>query len=137
MERPIVHDPIFLQRVSTAADKSDFSIAADLADTLRAHQDHCAGLAANMIGASKCILAVFDGTEIIVMLNPEIIKHSARQYKTKEGCLSLPGERPVERYESIEVRYRDVSFRKRRRKFTGITAQAIQHEIYHFSGKLI
>ena len=90
-----------------------------------------------MIGESKCILAVFDGAEIIVMLNPEIIKHSARQYKTEEGCLSLPGERPVGRYEIIEVRYRDMSFHKQRRQFTGITAQAIQHEMDHFTGKLI
>ena len=137
MERPIIHDPIFLQRVSVAADKGDLGIARDLSDTLLAHREHCAGLAANMIGESKCILAVFDGAEIIVMLNPEIIKYSARQYKTEEGCLSLPGERPVGRYEIIEVRYRDMSFHKQRRQFTGITAQAIQHEMDHFTGKLI
>lgn len=137
MERSIIHDPIFLQRPSEQADKADLGIAADLADTLRAHQDHCAGLTANMIGESKCILAVFDGPEIVVMLNPEMVKHSARRYKTEEGCLSLPGERPVERYESIEIRYRDENFHKQRRKFTGITAQAIQHEMDHFAGKLV
>ena len=137
MERPIIHDPIFLQRASEQAGKADLGTAVDLADTLRAHREHCVGLAANMIGESRCILAVFDGQEIITMLNPEIAKHSARRYQTEEGCLSLPGERSVERYESIEVRYRDETFHKQRRKFTGITAQAIQHEMDHFMGKLI
>ena len=137
MVRPIIHDPIFLQRTSEKAMKEDVEVARDLADTLRAHIDHCAGLAANMIGVNKCILAVADGKEIIVMLNPELMKHSLKSYRTEEGCLSLIGARHVERYESIEVRYRDETFHKQRRKFRGITAQAIQHEMDHFRGRLI
>ncbi|MCI5567928.1 MAG: peptide deformylase, partial [Veillonellaceae bacterium] len=74
---------------------------------------------------------------IIVMLNPELMKHSLKSYRTEEGCLSLIGTRHVERYESVEVRYRDETFRKQRRKFCGITAQAIQHEMDHFLGHLI
>ena len=107
MIRPIIPDPIFLQRPSEKATKEDVEVAHDLADTLRAHIDHCAGLEANMIGVNKCILAVADGKEIIVMLNPELMKHSLKSYRTEEGCLSLIGTRHVERYESIEVRYRD------------------------------
>ena len=78
MVRPIIHDPIFLQRPSEKAMKEDVEVARDLADTLRAHIDHCAGLAANMIGVNKCILAVADGKDIIVMLNPELMKHSLK-----------------------------------------------------------
>ena len=137
MQHPILHDPIFLQRPSRPATKDDLAIARDLADTLSAHADHCVGLAANMIGESVRILAVLDGSHVRVLVNPEIIKHSARRYKTEEGCLSLEGVRPTERYESIEVRYRDEAFRKQRGKFSGLVAEAIQHEMDHFEGKLI
>lgn len=137
MVKEIIRDIIFLQRPSAKAVPDDRQIVIDLADTLRAHQDHCAGLAANMIGESKCILAVAEGNEIIVMQNPEIIKHSAKRYQTEEGCLSLDGTRPVERYSTIDVKYRDLNWKKQRRKFTGITAEAIQHEMDHFAGRLI
>ena len=137
MQKTILHDPIFLQRPSRSATKDDLAIARDLADTLSAHADHCIGLAANMIGESVRILAVLDGSRVRVLVNPEIIKHSARRYKTEERCLSLEGVRPTERYESIEVRYRDEAFRKQRGKFSGLVAEAIQHEMDHFEGKLI
>ena len=61
MQKPILHDPIFLSRPSRPATKDDLAVARDLADTLSAHADHCVGLAANMIGESVCILAVLDG----------------------------------------------------------------------------
>ena len=137
MIQPILHDPIFLSCPSRPATKDDLAIARDLADTLRAHAGHCIGLAANMIGESVRILAVLDGSRVRVLVNPEIIKHSARMYEAEEGCLSLPGTRPVKRYESIEVRYRDEAFRKQRGKFSGLVAEAIQHEMDHFEGTLI
>ena len=137
MQHPILHDPIFLSLPSRPATKSDLPLARDLADTLAAHAEHCAGLAANMIGASVCILAVLDGAKPLVMMNPEIVKHSAKMYRTEEGCLSLAGVREVLRYESITVRYRDAQFRKQRSTFSGIVAEAIQHEMDHFAGRLV
>ena len=137
MTSPILHDPVFLSIPSRPATKDDFPIARDLVDTLVAHADHCAGLAANMIGASVCILAVLDGMRPLVMMNPEIVKHSAKTYRTEEGCLSLAGVRPVERYASITVRWRDEHFRKQRGTFSGLVAEAIQHEMDHFAGRLI
>ena len=94
MKRDIIKDIIFLQRKSEpacAGCAEDMAAARDLYDTLAAHQDHCAGLAANMIGVSKRILAVVSGDKIIVMLNPKINKKSGRTYTTEEGCLSLSG----------------------------------------------
>jgi len=137
MTHPILHDPIFLSIPSRPATKDDFPIARDLVDTLVALSDHCAGLAANMIGESVCILAVMDGARPLVMMNPEIVKHSAKTYRTEEGCLSLAGVRPVERYASITVRWRDEHFRKQRGTFSGLTAEAIQHEMDHFAGRLV
>lgn len=137
MIREIVKDQFFLQLPAQAATREDGQIGQDLLDTLMAHRDHCVGLAANMIGFAKTILAVADGRKFLVMYNPVIVSHSPKPYETMEGCLSLPGERPVTRYERIEVQYEDQHFKKKRQKFSGLTAQAIQHEMDHFMGKLV
>ena len=137
MIREIVKDQEFLQQPSTAATTEDRESGQDLLDTLIAHKDHCAGLAANMIGVSKTILAVVFRNRFVLMYNPVITGHSAASFEAREGCLSLPGEQPVKRYEQIEVEYLDADFRKKRRVFTGPTAQAVQHEMDHFTGKLI
>ena len=136
MVRPIIHDVLFLGRKSTDADASDLQTAQDLLDTLRAHADDCVGLAANMIGVNKRIIAFVDGMERTVMLNPEIIRQSDA-YKTEEGCLSLSGVRQTTRYRSIKVRYQNMEMQTRLKTYTGYTAQIIQHEVDHCNGVLI
>ena len=137
MVREIVRDVIFLGQKSEPAAKEDMAIASDLLDTLKAHAHHCVGMAANMIGETKRIIAVKSGDTYLVMLNPEIVKKSAKEFKTSEGCLSLDGERNTIRHDWIEVKYRDMDFKKARQKFSGFTAQIIQHEIDHLNGILI
>lgn len=137
MVRPIVHDIMFLSRKSAPANRSDLQTAQDLADTLRAHSHECVGMAANMIGVSKRIIAVAAGPGILVMINPVITAYSKEQYETEEGCLSLTGVRKTKRYESVTVEYCDMQLQKRRGTFTGFTAQIIQHEIDHCSGIII
>lgn len=137
MVRPIVHDIMFLSRKSAPANRSDLQTAQDLADTLRAHSHECVGMAANMIGVSKRIIAVAAGPGILVMINPVITAHSKEQYETEEGCLSLTGVRKTKRYESVTVEYCDMQLQKRRGTFTDFTAQIIQHEIDHCSGIII
>ncbi len=137
MVREIVRDEFFLGQKSEPAVKEDLPIAVDLMDTLEAHAHHCVGLAANMIGEQKRIIAVRIGKSNLAMVNPEIVKKSPRQYKVSEGCLSLSGERETTRFDWIEVKYRDMDFKKQRNKFSGFTAQIIQHEIDHCNGILI
>jgi peptide deformylase len=137
MIRDIVHDILFLQRKAVPAVREDVAVALDLLDTLQAHEAHCVGLAANMIGVAKCIIAINDSGHKLAMLNPAIVKHSAQRYQTREGCLSLAGERETERYASIEVTYRDLGFKKHRQRFAGFTAEIIQHELDHCQGILI
>ena len=137
MVRDIVKDTIFLSQKSQPAVLADLPLAQDLLDTLAAHQEHSVGLAANMIGIIKCIIAIQAGPLRLAMLNPVISKTSAKSYETDEGCLSLPGTRKALRYESIEVRYRDLAFKKQKQKFSGLTAEIIQHEIDHCKGILI
>ena len=136
MIREIMKDPVFLAQKSVPAVESDLSVAQDLLDTLEAHKDGCVGMAANMIGVAKRIIAFdCDGT-YMVMLNPEIVKQ-AQPYETEEGCLSLPGIRKTKRWRSIKVRYQNTDFSVRFKTFTGWTAQIIQHEIDHCNGILI
>ena len=136
MIQPIMKDPIFLAQKSAPATKEDLPVAQDLMDTLTAHKDGCVGMAANMIGVSKRIIAFDNEGKYMVMFNPEIVKRS-EPYEAEEGCLSLPGTRKTKRYRSIKVRYQNGQLQTRFKTFTGWTAQIIQHEIDHCNGVLI
>lgn len=136
MVQPIMKDEAFLRLPSTAATPEDLQTAQDLLDTLTANADHCVGMAANMIGVSKRIIAVNDDGDYRVLFNPEIIKWSD-DFETEEGCLSLPGMRKTKRYKSIKLRYQNEQFQERFKTFKGWTAQIIQHEIDHCNGVII
>jgi len=137
MVRPIVKDIFQLQRKSVPATAADLPIALDLMDTLAANADHCVGMAANMIGEHKRIIAISTGIFPLAMLNPVIVSHSEESYGAEEGCLSLSGTRTTRRWESIEVSYLDMGMKEKRQKFSGFVAQIIQHEIDHCDGILI
>lgn len=136
MIRTIVKDIFFLSKKSEAATAKDKQIGKDLLDTLEANADKCVGLAANMIGFNKKIIAVNMGKYNMVMFNPVIVKKS-QPYETEEGCLSLTGVRPVLRYQNITVIYQDGKLRKKQESFSGFTAQIIQHECDHLEGIII
>ena len=137
MVKEIVRDLIFLGQKAETATKEDIPIARDLLDTLAAHRERCVGMAANMIGERKAIIAVAEGNALTAMLNPVIVKKSPRTYKALEGCLSISGEREAERHEWIEVKYRNIDWNKEKRKIMGIEAEIVQHEMDHLEGKLI
>ena len=132
----IIHDQLFLNQKSTSANRADLKIAEDLRDTLLANRDKAAGLAANMIGKNKRIIAFYVGPLPLVMLNPRIIRRSG-EYLTSEGCLSLNGERKTKRYKTITVTYQNISLETKTQEFTGFIAEVIQHEIDHCEGILI
>ncbi len=135
MVREIVRDRVFLSMKSDTADEKDLPAAQDLLDTLRAHADGCIGMAGNMIGVRKCMLAVGQPFPQL-MLNPEIVQCSG-PYEAEEGCLSLDGTRRVLRFRTVEVRYQDIRWQWHRKTYSGIIAEAIQHEIDHMKGILI
>ena len=136
MVREIMKDPIFLSLKSAPATKDDLNVGRDLLDTLAAHREGCVGMAANMIGVSKRIIAFDNEGTYMVMFNPEIVKCSDR-YEAEEGCLSLTGTRNTKRWKSIKVQYQNEQFQTRFKTFTGWTAQIIQHEIDHCNGIII
>ena len=134
---PLVHDPLLLARKSSPATKDDLETARDLLDTLVSHKEACVGMAANMIGITKRIIAFDCEGTYMVMLNPEILS-SSDEYDTEESCLSLlGGPRKTKRFQKIKVRWQTEALQTRIKTFTGWTAQIIQHEIDHCNGILI
>ena len=137
MVKELIHDPILLSIKSEVATKEDLQAAQDLLDTLTAHKDGCVGMAANMIGVHKRIIAFDNDGTYMVMFNPEIIKKSD-PYDTEEGCLSLlGGPRKCKRYKTIKVQWQTAEFQTRIKTFTDFPAQIIQHEVDHCDGVLI
>ena len=136
MVKKIIKD-IFIFRKAEPATKDDLQVAIDLADTLQANADICVGMAANMIGVNKRIIAFFVGPMVMTMINPIIVKKSKETYEVDEGCLSLSGTRNTVRYQEIEVEYLDMNFKKQRQAYSGFPAQIIQHEIDHCDGVVI
>lgn len=136
MIREICKDIIFLAQKAEPATPDDLPVAADLLETLEYHKDGCVGMAANMIGVNKRIIAFDNDGEYIVMFNPEILRKTG-PYDTEEGCLSLTGVRPVKRWKTIKVKWQNEKFQLRIKNFTGWTAEIIQHEIDHCEGIII
>jgi len=136
MVKTIVKDPLFLALKSEPATEADRQVVTDLLDTLRANLEHCVGMAANMIGVRKRIIVVAAGPFLFALINPVITKKTGA-FQTKESCLSLEGERFCTRYKEIEVDYLDQNFKKQHGKYSGWTAQIIQHEVDHCDGIVI
>lgn len=136
MVREIMKDEAFLAEASEKATAEDTEIARDLLETLEAHKAGCVGMAANMIGVRRRIIAFDNEGSYMVMFNPEIVKKSGA-YEAEEGCLSLTGTRKTRRWQSIKVQYQNEKMQIRLKTFTGWTAQIIQHEIDHCNGIII
>ena len=105
MIRPIVTDVLFLARKADPACAADASIADDLLDTLKAHEDGCVGMAANMIGETKAIIVFDDDGTLREMFNPVILSGKG-PYPAQEGCLSLTGQRPARAVVDVQFKFR-------------------------------
>ena len=136
MIREICRDETFLAQKAAPATADDLATAQDLLDTLTAHKDGCVGMAANMIGVCKRIIAFDNEGTYMVMFNPVIIRQSG-PYEAQEGCLSLTGVRKTKRFQTVKVQWQNEQFQTRLKTFTGWTAEIIQHEIDHCDGILI
>ena len=136
MIREICRDTFFLARKAAPATADDLAAAQDLLDTLIAHRDGCVGMAANMIGICRSIIAFDNEGSYEVMFNPVIVRKSGA-YEAEEGCLSLVGRRKTTRFQTIKVQWQNEKFQTRLKTFTGWTAQIIQHEIDHCDGIII
>ena len=108
----------------------------DMLDTM--YEANGVGLAAVQVGILKRIVVIdVTGEDPVIMINPKIITKN-KPFMTTEGCLSLAGEpKETRRYFEIEVEYLDREFKPQKQKYSGWSAQIIQHEIDHCNGVLI
>ena len=136
MIREICRDETFLAQKAAPATADDLATAQNLLDTLTAHKDGCVGMAANMIGVCKRIIAFDNEGTYMVMFNPVIVRQSG-PYEAQEGCLSLTGVRKTKQFQTIKVQWQNEQFQTRLKTFTDWTAEIIQHEIDHCEGILI
>ena len=136
MIREICRDETFLAQKAAPATADDLATAQNLLDTLTAHKDGCVGMAANMIGVCKRIIAFDNEGTYMVMFNPVIVRQSG-PYEAQEGCLSLTGVRKTKRFQTIKVQWQNEQVQTRLKTFTDWTAEIIQHEIDHCEGILI
>jgi peptide deformylase len=118
-------------------DKKEISqIFDDLIDTLS--ETGGLGLAAPQIDIRKRLFIMVYGNQYLKILNPKIISVGST-IKSREGCLSLPGEfYDLTRYNKVKVEYIDGdTFELVKRKFTKQDACIFQHENDHLDGILI
>ena len=139
MIKDIVKDRDFLSKPAEPATAEDAEVAEDLRDTIESLED-CVCLAANQIGSNKAIIAYEDNGRIAVMFNPKI-KMAAQPYQTQESCLSLEEVSEVKRFNiELPVNYQVLvngNLVSRSKRFSGWTAQIVQHVIDHCAGKLV
>lgn len=136
MIKQIVTDVAQLRQPSVPATRADLPLATDLRDTLAAHQGHCVGMAANMIGSHKRVIIAQLGPIPVVMFNPQLTSQS-QPYQTEEGCLSLTGQRPTKRFKKITVRFYNQQWQRQELSLTDFAAEIIQHELDHCNGVII
>jgi len=72
----------------------------------------------------------------VVMFNP-VLRSKSGPYKAEEGCLSLVGSRPTQRYHEITVDYLDKNWQQQTMTLKGLPAQICQHELDHLEGIII
>ena len=142
-------DPILRIKVDEVTNFSNLeTLIVDMFDTM--YHEKGIGLAANQVGVKLAII-VFDigGYEFeegesveedfmvdpMVFINP-LITDSVGECSMEEGCLSVPEIRAeIIRAESVTLQYQDINQNIFSKKFSGLTARVLLHEIDHLNGK--
>lgn len=96
------------------------------------------GLAAVQVGVLRRVVVIDVGDGPVVLINPEIIEKSEKEYLEVEGCLSVPGEQGfVFRPEEVTIKALDKDGKERiiesKERFF---SKAICHELEHLDGIL-
>ena len=69
MIQEICKNELFLAQKAEPATEADLPVSTDLLDTLQAHKQECVGMAANMIGINKRIIAFDNELSLIHILS--------------------------------------------------------------------
>ena len=126
-------------RCSPVTIKEGEDIAANLLHELRNSEESGIGLAANQIGINKRV-CVINVKEPLVLINPEIIERSEKEFIFPEGCLSFPNKKVrTKRNVSIKVKADNheevLSFTADSKEMNdAFECVCVQHEIDHLDG---
>lgn len=94
------------------------------------------GLSACQVGLPYAVFAML-GEPNHVMFNPKIVDLSEEKIILEEGCLSFPGiVAPISRSRHVKVRFTGPDGQTTTKKFTGMSARVVQHEMDHLNGVL-
>ena len=123
--------------VSTV-DRRIQSLIADMLETM--YEAKGIGLAATQVDVHQRLIVIDVSEEReapLVLINPELIWHSAEKHLNEEGCLSVPGVYDgVERFDAVKVHAIDRAGQTRLIEAEGLLAMCIQHEMDHLLGKV-
>jgi peptide deformylase len=110
-------------------------LARDLVETMMLNNGM--GLSANQLGLPYRAFSLRTGSPMLVMFNPKVVDINTELTYMDEGCLSFPNLIvPVKRPTAIRVRYTLPNGVTEMKKFTGLTARTILHELDHLDGLL-
>ena len=113
-------------------------LSLDMLHTLLQSKDGGVGLSAPQVGISvRLVVMAIPGKRPEILFNPVVANRSKSVLTKQEGCLSFPGKvRNITRSKWVSVKYTDLSGRPVRRKYFGLEAVCVQHELDHLEGKL-
>ncbi len=113
-------------------------LASDMAETM--YEAPGVGLAATQIDRHIRILVADvseEKNQLLVLVNPEILRKSMDSVPYEEGCLSVPGiHDEIFRPAQIHVRAQDLQGKFFELQANGLLSVCIQHEIDHLNGKV-
>ena len=102
------------------------------------YRKHGVGLASNQVNLPYRICSVKIGEIWKTFINPEIIKYYGESFINNERCLSIPKKDfNVNRFNSVDIVYRDTNYRAQTATYNALTAIVLQHELDHLDGVLI
>ena len=145
MIRPIlIHPDPRLKKVCAAVVGVDETVRSLMADLLQTMYDAPGiGLAAPQVGVLSRVIVIDcakgedETPDPVCLANPEITWVSEEAREHEEGCLSIPDiYAMITRPDAVRVRYLDREGAEVERRFDGVQATCVQHEIDHLAGKL-
>ncbi len=95
------------------------------------------GMAAPQVGISRRFF-VSNIAGMKVAINPVIVTHSQTRTSKREGCITRPGfEVYVPRWDTVLLRFVNLSGIVSVKSLSGLEARIAQHEIDHLDGQCI
>lgn len=129
MKEPALHK---VCRPVTNFDRRLHKLLDDMKETLE--DAGGVGLAAPQVGILRRVVLVDNGTEVLELVNPELVETSGEQ-EGPEGCLSLPGKYGlVKRPAYAKVRAQDRNGEWFEAEGEEIVARCFCHELDHLDG---